>query len=79
MTLDDSTATRALRLLEMESRRWQLVLDSARDAIISIDRAGRITLFNRGAEEMFGYAIGRIRHVEARRKRRDVSDRAVGV
>ena len=104
MGVEDSTATRALRLLEMESRRWQSVLDSARDAIISIDPTGRITLFNRGAEDMFGYAaaevleqnvailmpspyreqhdqflrsyhatgeakaIGRIRHVEARRK-----------
>ena len=88
----------------MESRRWQSVLDTAQDAIISIDPHGRITLFNRAAEKIFGYradevlqqnvamlmpspyreqhdqflrnyqatgeakAIGRIRHVEARRK-----------
>jgi two-component system sensor kinase FixL len=104
MSLMDSTAARALRVLEMESRRWQSVLDTAQDAIISIDPQGRITLFNRAAEDMFGYraaevleqnvamlmpspyreqhdqflrhyqatgeagAIGRIRHVEARRK-----------
>ncbi len=104
MALHDSTAAGALRLLEIESRRWQSVLDTAQDAIISIDPHGRITLFNRAAEEIFGYradevlqqnvtllmpspyreqhdqflrnyqatgeakAIGRIRHVEARRK-----------
>ncbi len=104
MTLEDSSATRALRLLELEATRWQAVLDSAQDAIISIDPRGRVTLFNRGAEAIFGYradevlqqnvamlmpspyreqhdrfltnyrdtgeakAIGRIRHVEARRK-----------
>ena len=104
MASQDPTAAGALRLLEMESRRWQSVLDTAQDAIISIDTHGRITLFNRAAEEIFGYradevlqqnvtmlmpspyrdqhdqflrnyqatgeakAIGRIRHVEARRK-----------
>jgi PAS domain S-box-containing protein len=60
MGVGDSTATRALRLLEMESRRWQSVLDSARDAIISIDATGRITLFNRGAEDMFGYQAAEV-------------------
>jgi PAS domain S-box-containing protein len=41
---------------ELSEARWQGVLDSSRDAIISIDREGRITLFNRAAEGMFGYA-----------------------
>jgi two-component system sensor kinase FixL len=45
----------ALLTLGLHEARWQAVLDSAQDAIISIDRAGRITLFNRGAERIFGY------------------------
>lgn len=89
-------------------RRWQTFLDSARDAVVCIDRTGRILLFNKAAEEMFGlrrrdvigqpvaclmpepwasehdgylaryhetgvpHAIGRIRHVEARRASGDV-------
>jgi PAS domain S-box-containing protein len=36
----------ALRMLELNEARWQAVLATARDAIISIDRSGRITLFN---------------------------------
>ena len=55
MALHDSTAAGACVLLEIESRRWQSVLDTAQDAIISIDPHGRITLFNRAAEEIFGY------------------------
>jgi len=41
--------------LHLQNLRWQSVLDTARDAIIGIDEAGLITLFNRAAEEMFGY------------------------
>ena len=42
-------------LLELDRARWQAVLDTARDAIVSIDAAGIVTLFNRAAEDMFGY------------------------
>lgn len=45
----------ALRTLQLSDTRWQALLDSAPDAIISIDRKGRITLFNRSAEHIFGY------------------------
>lgn len=38
-----------------DAARWQAVLAKARDAIVSIDASGHITLFNPAAEEMFGY------------------------
>ena len=62
-----SSAAGALRTLELNEARWQAVLDSARDAIISIDRRGRVTLFNQAAEAIFGYTaaevLGRNVHV----------------
>lgn len=42
------------RTRRLDEALWQCVLDTARDAIISIDPKGRITLFNREAERMFG-------------------------
>jgi two-component system sensor kinase FixL len=45
----------ALRTLELNEARWQAVLDTARDAIISIDTEGHITLFNQAAASIFGY------------------------
>jgi PAS domain S-box-containing protein len=41
--------------LELDRAQWEAVLDTARDAIVSIDAAGIVTLFNRTAEKMFGY------------------------
>jgi PAS domain S-box-containing protein len=43
------------RAVSEDLARWQALLDTARDAIISIDGHGSVTLFNRGAEAMFGY------------------------
>jgi two-component system sensor kinase FixL len=51
----DRTA-HALRVLQLNEVRWQAILDTARDAIICIDRRGEVTLFNRAAEAIFGYA-----------------------
>ncbi len=49
-------SAQALRTLHLNEARWQAVLDTNRDAIIGIDGCGRIRLFNRSAEETFGYA-----------------------
>lgn len=35
--------------------RWRTFLDSARDAVVCIDRSGTVLLFNKGAEEVFGH------------------------
>jgi two-component system sensor kinase FixL len=45
----------AIQTLRLSEERWQSVLRSTPDAIISITRSGRVTLFNRAAEEIFGY------------------------
>ncbi len=48
------------RALELNEARWQALLDTARDAIISIDQDGCVTLFNRCAEQIFGYAADEV-------------------
>lgn len=45
----------ALHDLQVADARWQAVLATARDAIVAIDPAGVITLFNPAAEAVFGY------------------------
>jgi PAS domain S-box-containing protein len=45
-----------LSALHLDQARWRAVVHTARDAIISIDRNGIITLFNRAAETIFGYS-----------------------
>ena len=52
---NEQSATNALRTLQLNEVRWRAVLDTARDAIISINSRGQITLFNRAAELIFGY------------------------
>jgi two-component system sensor kinase FixL len=53
-------SSEAPTLLELDRARWQAVLATARDAIVSIDAAGIVTLFNRTAESMFGYRAGEV-------------------
>jgi len=36
------------------------ILESAKDGIISLDEQGKITLFNQGAEKMFGYMVAEV-------------------
>jgi PAS domain S-box-containing protein len=43
------------RRAPLNEARWQAVLETTRDAIVSIDSHGAITLFNRSAETIFGY------------------------
>lgn len=52
---DISERTEMTRALALSEHRMEAILESANDAIISIDDAGRVVLWNRGASEMFGY------------------------
>ena len=55
-TCFDITAQKAARgRAERAERRLQAILDSAMDAIITIDEEHRITQFSRGAEQIFGW------------------------
>jgi two-component system CheB/CheR fusion protein len=61
-TLEQRIAERT-SALEASEQRVRAVLDTAADAIVTIDAAGTMQSFNKGAEAMFGYsaaeAIGR--------------------
>jgi PAS domain S-box-containing protein len=53
MTRQKSAA--AFHTLAVDAAHWEAVLAAARDAIVCIDARGMVTLFNRVAEEIFGY------------------------
>ncbi len=57
---NDRTSAAALRMLQLSELRWQAILDTARDAIICIDEAANVSLFNRAAEAIFGYAASEV-------------------
>lgn len=57
----------AIRAQHQSGERFRAVIDNAHDAIIAIDAHGKIEMFNRAAERIFGYApaevIGRNVHI----------------
>ncbi len=58
--MEEDRTAHALRVLQLNEVRWQAILDTARDAIICIDRRGDVTLFNRAAEATFGYTADEV-------------------
>jgi PAS domain S-box-containing protein len=54
-TLDLSDQAALLRDLAAEDQRYAGLVEIATEGIVSTDEDGRIILFNRGAERMFGY------------------------
>jgi adenylate cyclase len=44
--------------LSLSEQRLEAILESANDAVISIDSHGRVVLWNQGAVDMFGYTAG---------------------
>lgn len=58
--MEEDRTSAAGRVLQLSELRWQAILDTARDAIICIDQTAHVTLFNRAAETIFGYAAGEV-------------------
>jgi PAS domain S-box-containing protein len=52
--------SRTLESLENSEARIRSIVETARDAIISVDNQGNIVFWNHGAEMMFGYSLDEI-------------------
>ena len=50
----------AIRAQRQSGERFRAVIDNAHDAIIAIDTQGRVEMFNRAAERIFGYAAAEV-------------------
>ena len=53
---DMTERSEMITALTATERRMEAILESANDAIISIDSRGRVVLWNSGAEQIFGYS-----------------------
>ena len=49
-----------IETLRARQSRYSMIVELAKDAIVCIDGTERIVLFNRGAEEVFGYDAGEV-------------------
>jgi PAS domain S-box-containing protein len=54
----DGTRKPETHSVEVEAGYWQAIFTTALDAVVCIDAAGCITLFNATAERLFGYTAG---------------------
>jgi PAS domain S-box-containing protein len=60
MMLDVTERKHLEQTVSESERRYARMIDSAQDAIIAVDEAQRIKLFNKGAEKLFGLEIGEV-------------------
>lgn len=56
----DSTSLSRAHAQTANASRYRAVVDSAYDAIVTIDQSHNITLFNRAAENLFGYSAAEV-------------------
>ena len=71
-----------LRLGQRQRQRYAAIVESSDDAILSVDQAGCINTWNRGAERMFGYSVREMLGLDCRlfmtSEYREVEDRILG-